>query len=291
MAAMYRIRSDERKRVVISRVINALARALLVAVLVALPSLTLPMVSMDSAQIALFVSFLAASFTFSEYFAKSPTIIEFRDAAPFNRMRYFMALLIVALLTAICFAKTDGGRLPDLVAAGAQVLGQSLDVPFSPVRLIIIAMPETTSTETLLTLRDGAAMAYGISLVGVAAFFVLVRFYDWPARNGAFNVWINLPLFDPTTGGDVVPRLRRDGYVNIIFGALLPFAMPAIVALTLNWFNMVSLLEGQSFVWSIAAWSFFPGSMMMRGIAMCRIAELIDAKRQRTYARAASDAA
>ena len=27
---------------------------------------------------------------------------------------------------------------------------------------------------------------------------------------GSFNVWINLPTFDPTTGGDVVERLERD---------------------------------------------------------------------------------
>ena len=274
----------------INRIINAFARALLVAVLVALPSLALPNISSDGAQIAIFTAILAAFFIFAEYASQTPSIIEFRDARPFNRMRYFMAFLIVLLLTALSFTQVGTASVPDTVAVIAQYFGEKMDVAISPVRLMVIAMPDETPLELMFMLRDGAALSYAISLVGVACFFILVRVYDWPARNGAFNVWVNLPLFDPTAGGDVVHRLRRDGYVHIVMGALLPYAMPALAAMTLTWFDATTLLEGQSYVWSVAAWSFIPASMMMRGIAMCRIAELIAAKRQRTYARAASEA-
>ncbi|MGX9355857.1 hypothetical protein ACS3SW_12090 [Roseobacteraceae bacterium S113] len=287
---MYRLWLDEGKRAVINRVINALMRALLVAILVALPSLATPDMSLGGAQIALFSCLLAALFTFVEYFSRYPSIVEFRDAAPFNRMRFFMAFMIVALLTVLYFGSDTSNRVAGIVHASASVIGNALDFPLSPVRLALISMPNDASLELLFMLRDGAALAYAISLVGVGAFYILVRVYDWPARNGAFNVWVNLPLFDPTTGGDVVPRLRRDGYVNLIGGALLPFVLPALAAVGSSVLDVASFFDGQSFVWSIVAWSFIPASMMMRGIAMCRIAELIEAKRARAYASAAANA-
>ena len=55
----------------------------------------------------------------------------------------------------------------------------------------------------------------------MGAFLVLVRIMNWPVRQGAFNVWVNLPLFDPTAGGDVIYRLQRDARINIALGFLL----------------------------------------------------------------------
>lgn len=275
---------------VISRVINALARALLMAIFVAFPSLLLPGIGSDGATIMLFVCLFSGVFVFVEYVSRYPSIIEFRDAAPYNRMRFFMGMMLIVVLSLLSMSATSTGPAPTIVGNSAALIGGLLDVPLSPVRLLLIAMPPDADLAVLFALRDGAAIAYAISIVGVVAFVLLVRWYDWPARNGAFNVWVNLPLFDPTTGGDVVPRLRRDGYINIIAGVLLPFILPALAALAGSMFDVLALLEGQSFVWSVAAWSFIPASMIMRGVAICRIAELIEEKRERTYARAAAEA-
>ncbi len=259
------------------------------AIMVALPSLVLPSVSVDGAQITLFVCLLAGIFTFVEYFSTYPSIIEFRDAAPFNRMRYFMAALIVCVLTLLYAGMTHASTLIQWVTVAGVTMGELLDIPFSPVRLVLLAMPESVDLAMLYMIRDGAALSYAISLVGILAFYGLVRVYDWPARKGAFNVWVNLPLFDPTTGGDVVPRLRRDGQINIAIGILLPFLLPALAAIASSMFDLATLFKSQSYVWSLAAWSFLPASMIMRGIAMNRIAELIENKRQRAYAKAAAE--
>ena len=48
------------------------------------------------------IAFLAALFTFVEYFFKYPSIIEFRFAAPFNRHRYITILAIVTSLSLMC---------------------------------------------------------------------------------------------------------------------------------------------------------------------------------------------
>ncbi len=102
----------------------------------------------------------------------------------------------------------------------------------------------------------------------------------WPQGAGGFNVWINLPTFDPTSGGDVVARLRRDARVNVAIGFLLPFLMPAAVEAAATVFSTISLDSPQTLVWTITAWAFLPASLFMRGIAMGRVAEMIETRRE-----------
>jgi ABC-type microcin C transport system permease subunit YejE len=59
-------------------------------------------------------------------------------------------------------------------------------------------------------------------------FAMLTGCINGPIATVPFNVWINLPTFDPNGGGDVVRRLVRDGRVNIILGFALPFVMPVV---------------------------------------------------------------
>ena len=118
----------------------------------------------------------------------------------------------------------------------------------------------------------------------MTAFIVLVRIMGWPARKGAFNVWVNLPLFDPTAGGDVLERLQRDARINIALGFLLPFIIPAVVKAASDLIDPMTLDNPQSLIWTVSAWAFLPASMIMRGVAMGRIAEMIEDKRRRTYA-------
>ena len=42
-------------------------------------------------------------------------------------------------------------------------------------------------------------------------------------------------------------------------------------------------------IWITCAWAFLPASLIMRGVAMYRIAGLISQKRQRAYAKAEAE--
>ncbi len=117
-------------------------------------------------------------------------------------------------------------------------------------------------------------------------FAALVRMHDWPVRRSAFNVWINLPLFDPTAGGDVICRLKRDARFNVALGFLLPFLIPAVMKAATAIADPITLGDPQTLIWTMTAWAFLPASLMMRGIALGRIAELIEEKRRRAYAQA-----
>lgn len=143
-------------------------------------------------------------------------------------------------------------------------------------------LPDGAASQTVLAVRDAAGVAYAIALTTVLVFIGAVRFYGWPIGNGPFNVWINLPRFDPTTGGDVVYRMKRDGTVNAVLGIALPFLIPTLVKMTSDLIDPITLNDPQTLIWTISAWAFLPLSMIMRGIAMLRIAELVETKRNRS---------
>ena len=269
----------------VSHIASALFRAGCVAILVALPSLLLPSVSPDTAQIVVVFAFLAALLTFMEYYGRYPSIVEFRFAPPYNRLIFIAVAAAVMALAVIMRGKTDPSVLSVLLSQTADVIGRALDFPYSPVRLVILMMPAGAEAGHLSDLRMAAGVSYIGSLALVVLFLTVVRTRNWPVRKGKFNVWVNLPLFDPTRGGDVVERLRRDGGINIVLGALLPFMIPAAVKLSAVMIDPVALAEPQTLIWTVMIWAFLPARMLIRGIALLRVADLIDARRKFVYAR------
>lgn len=265
---------------------GAATRGFLVALLIATPALLLPGVAADSSQVTVLMALLAFSLTFVEYNSHAPSIVEFRDAAPFNRLRFLTLFFTVFLLSALQKGMTEATMLTAGLTSLGMILGNTLDFPYSPVRLIVLMLPEDSDATLIALVRTSAGYAYLVSLLAMGLFVIFVRFLGWPVRNGAFNVWINLPLFDPTAGGDVMYRLQRDARINIAIGFLLPFLIPAVVKAGSALVEPITLQTPQTLIWTISAWAFLPASMIMRGIALNRVAELIQDKRRRVYADA-----
>lgn len=262
---------------VVSQVSGAFVRAILVMVLVATPSALLPGTGSDGQQMVALVALFAGLLTFVEYNATYPGLVEFRDAPPFNRTRYLMLFAMLFFLSVALRNSETPSTVGTLVQSLAYLCGLALDFPYSPVRLVTLMLSDDGVAS--LTVRSAAGTAYMIALVALAIFVVLLRVQDWPARNGAFNVWVNLPTFDPTVGGDVVARLERDARVNLALGFVLPFVIPAILKLGGKGLVTFDPSSSQTLVWMITAWAFLPASLLMRGIAMGRIAGMIRQKR------------
>lgn len=265
---------------VFSRLIGALARAFFMVLMVATPSLMLPTTTTDTAQIVAFLAIFAGVFTFFEYSSSYPSLVEFRDVSPFNRVRFIALFFTVFFLSMIGKGQFEPTVATEFVTAVGALIGQSIDFPFTPVRLMVSMMPPETDVKTLLSIRTAAGISYLTSLVSLTVFLMTLRLFNWPLKKGAFNVWVNLPTFDPTAGGDVVHRLYRDGRINIFLGFLLPFIFPAFVKLAANLFNPISLSDPQTLIWTVTAWAFLPASLFMRGIAMGRVAQMIEQKRK-----------
>lgn len=280
----YRVWPVWKGNVVIGRMSGAALRGLLMAMLIASPALLLPGIAADSSQITVLIALIAGIMTFIEYNSNFPSILEFRDAPPFNRLRFVALLFMVVGLSSIIKNQVDPSSFTAVFSSLGALLGNALDFPYSPVRLAVLMLPDSASPEAVDTLRAAAGLSYAISFAATAGFFIVVRLLGWPTRNGAFNVWVNLPLFDPTSGGDVLYRLQRDARVNITLGFLLPFLFPAIFKTAAAVIDPISLTNPQTLIWTLSAWAFLPTSMIMRGIAMSKVATMISDKRRRAYA-------
>ncbi len=267
-----------------TRVANGALRGLLAALLVALPSLLLPGVSPDTSQVVALVGLALAALIWIEYASHYPSLVEFRDAPPFNRIRFMGLFITVLFLSLLVRGQDETSGLTLVVLALGHVLGMALDFAYSPVRLVLLSLPESATTGQVLLVRAAAGLAFVAAFLSFVIFYLILKLADWPRRMGAFNVWINLPTFDPTTGGDVVARLRRDARLNVALGFLLPFVLPAVMKAMGAVFGPVDFEAGQTMVWMVAAWAFLPLSLFMRGVAMDRVADMILEMRRRTTA-------
>lgn len=265
----------------LSRLAGAILRAILVVLLIATPSAIVPGTPSDTTQVVALVALIAAFLTFMEYNGRSPSLIEFRDAAPFNRIRFGSLLVAVFALSLIA----RGTVMPSTITLFFSLIGseisQLLDFPYSPVRLMVLMLPADAHPALVESVRVGAGLSYFISILGLALFVLAVRLWHWPRRTGGFNVWTNLPTFDPTGSPDIVSRLNRDGQINIILGFLLPFIIPACIKLASDRVDIFSLADPHTLIWTVTAWALLPASLLMRGIALGRIAQMIRDQRRR----------
>lgn len=267
----------------ITRYAGALLRAFLVVIAITLPSVMLQEVGADTAQIVALVALFAGALTFFEYASVYPGLIEFRDAPPLNRMRFGALFMMVVVLTLLAHVDHSSSTFNRFIQALAGTCGHALDFPYSPVRLLVLVLPTDSAATQIDELRSAGAAAYVISLVTLGWFMLYMRFAGWPIIRGGFNVWVNLPTFDPTAGGDVVERLRRDAWFNVALGFLLPFLVPAVLKLVSLWLAPVTLTSAHTMIWTVTAWAFLPTSLILRGLAMGRIAGLIEQKRRASH--------
>jgi hypothetical protein len=260
---------------------GALMRAALIMLAAILPALLIPQATPETGQIVLLAGLFAAAVVFAEYASPYPALIEFRFAAPFNRTRFALLAVTAILLALIQRGQVMAGPLPELVAGLAAVCGGLLDFPFSPVRLLLGALPSSIGPEDAMLIRDGAALAMVVAVLTLAAFAGAMRTNLWPMGQGPFNVWINLPTFDPTAGNDVVERLLRQGRMNVVLGFLTPALLPVVVVVSGLMAQPIDFTAPINYVWGIALWAFLPTAMIMRGLAMGRVARMIRANRRR----------
>lgn len=267
-----------------SRLPGAFLRALLVVWMIATPSLLLPEAGPDATQVVALVAIFAAVITLIEYASDYPSLIEFRHAPPFNRVRFVSLFVTVFLLTIIARGAIAPTAMTEIMTDVGKIIGSAIDFPYSPVRNMVLALPEGANPDQVDAIRTAAGISYLSSLLSLAIFVIIIRVFHWPGRFGSFNVWVNLPTFDPTAGGDVVERLQRDARFNIAMGFLLPFIIPAVLKIAAETFEPISVASPQSLIWMMTAWAFLPSSLFMRGIAMGRVAQMIEDKRRQRYA-------
>lgn len=274
----------------LTQLVGAIARALIAVLVIATPSLLVPGTSPEGAQVVTLVALALGVFVGMEYAATYPGLIEFRDAPPFNRVRILTLFVMLFLLSLVANVEPgEGSSMSVMVNAFGLLVAGALDFPFSPVQMIESHLPPGVEVSTVIKIKGMAGIATTVMLASILFFGLLTRLRQWPNRGSSFNVWINLPTFDPTTGGDVVKRLRRDSMVNVILGVFTPFVLPVVAVVAANHIEIDVLASPHAMVWGITLWMFIPLSMFMRGLAMSRIADMIGQRRARLTGSLTSD--
>ncbi len=273
----------------ISQLIGAFVRAILVALLIAMPSMILPGVGAGAQDISMVFALIGAALTMFEYGSTHPGLVEFRFAPPFNRIRFISLFLTVLLLAMMFRGEVGGNEMTRTVREIGSLIGNAMDFPFSPVRILTTLLTNDGTSANTDLIRSAAGISYVVSLVSLAVFVVFMRLLTWPLGHGSFNMWVNLPTFDPASGFDVEDRLTRDARVNVIFGFTLPFLLPLVAQVSSAYYDFSALESSQTLIWMVAVWAFLPASLFMRGIAMGKIARLIRRKRDQLHGPNTSD--
>lgn len=257
----------------------AVVRASLVALAISVPSLLLVPTSSDGSYIVLLGALLIGALVCLEYLNTYPCLLEFRDAPPFNRFRFAHAAIVISGTSLLLRGALGVDPSPFLENISV-ILGHTLDFPYSPVHLVVLMLPQNLPSVFVDAMRLAAGFSAFVSAVNILVFYSVMKTTRWPLSRGAFNVWVNLPLLDPTSGGDIVVRLLRDGRLNIMFALLTPFLFPAGIKILGIISGSHFFYDAQSLAWLIILWSIIPTTFAMRGIGMMRIADLIHQKRQ-----------
>jgi hypothetical protein len=263
--------------VVIRRFIGASVRALLVISMILVPAMILPMSQSVGASLIALVAVITGAFTWSEYFSTYQTLVTFRAAAPFNRLRFIFLFGVITMTSVLVKDFLDPSEHFTFVQSLGVLCASVLDFQFSPVRIMSLLLPSGTPQVYVDLLMHAAGLAFVLAVMCVGCFAVLVSTRRWPEQKKVFNIWVNFPLMDHVSEEEIVPQLRRDSTVYYSLGILMPFLIPVVFKLAAPLFNAMVLLQAQTLIWVIAFWAFIPVSCLMRGIAMSRIATMIEA--------------
>ncbi len=259
----------------LSRLLGALVRAFLVVIVVAAPAFLLPNVSVASQEISLIVGGIAASFTLFEYASTHPGLIDFRFAPPYNRVRFMAFATQVISLVFLCRAtEGDDAFAADVLNLADQAVAM-MQFPLSPVNIAaeMIAAGEDEFFITLI--KRAAALSFIITFLSLAFFAVLLWLFRWPVGRRDFNLWINLPTFEPGYGRDVERRLYRDGMINVFVGLAFLYLLPVLISRASGWFDPSVLINYQPLVWGATFWAFVAGSLVIRGAAILKVSWLV----------------
>lgn len=270
----------------LSTLLAASVRGLLVALVILLPGFILPDLTVEARQMAVLVAVVAFFIVLFEYGSSHPGLVEFRFAPPFNRIRYLSLLFCVLALALLFRQAIEPGPVGHAVTLVGDAMGRALHIPYSPVQLLVAALSDPSDKTRVDLIRAAAGLSYGISLVMLAVFSICIRLLDWPLGRGSFNLWLNLPTFDPLAQRDVAAHLQRDARFNVVIGLALPFFIPLLAAGSASVHDLGSVAAKQPLLWGVTLWAFLPASLFMRGVALARLAALLreSAERERTAA-------
>ncbi|WP_188674240.1 hypothetical protein [Neptunicoccus cionae] len=264
-------------RAVLTRLAGASVRAALVAAMIVLPVIVLPELSPNSADLAILAAAIAAAFVIFEYGFTTPSLIEFRFAAPYNRFRF---AILALLLTGIAFAFSEpvSSTGTSLAVSGfAKTSAQIWDFTGSPLTFFEGLTANMGATSQRLV-TNAAALALSLTAITLVVSSVVIWNFSWPLHAENFNLWINMPNFDVAVDEETQDTLRQSGLVSLIIGFTLPYLIPEAAFAFVGPLHPINSGNSLLLLWMIVIWCFVPAVSILRAVALYKVANLLAAQ-------------
>ncbi|MCO4824120.1 MAG: hypothetical protein KC451_04640 [Amylibacter sp.] len=240
-----------------------------------MPAIVLPEISHNAADLAILSAAIAAAFVVFEYGFTTPSLIEFRFAAPYNRIRF---ALLALLLTGIAFAfrgPVEQTATTIAVSSFAVTSASIWEFTGSPL-MFFNGMTKELDAEGRLLLSNAAALSLSLTVLALIVFSAVIWMFHWPLKARNFNLWVNMPNFDSNVGVKTQQILRQSALVNMIIGLSLPFLIPQAALTFIGPLEPISSTNSLLLLWMIAIWCFVPAASILRSIALYKVATLIN---------------
>ncbi|MBL4751084.1 MAG: hypothetical protein JKX71_10990 [Amylibacter sp.] len=258
----------------IYRLTGATVRAVIVAILVMLPAFLLTGTTQSAIEFTRILATMGAVFVIYEYGFSSPSVIEFRYAAPYNRVRFLLLLILVLTPTYLISSLLDGHTVNGFLSNAARNGFAFMDFAYSPVAIVA-----NTLAGDNLVLREiiGQAIILNaiICLSFSLAFCISVMLNFWQFGGENFNMWLNMPTYKSYNIHSLQSRLINSSFSSLLIACLIPIFGPTLADVVLSQGTVITPI---TIIWVIALWTYLPAMFLMRSVALAKVAMSRDDK-------------
>lgn len=256
------------------RTLGAGIRALIVAILIILPSALVSAGASQAQTLTFTFALVAASVVFVEYLVAAPAVLEFRFASPYNRLRVLLMACLAIILSQglVNNVLGDGHGVTSVVGIIAERL--MINWP-SPAIVLVDAFDVGTASLDGLLLRV-ASVGFCIAFIFTMIFGAYLWLGTWPLSNKGFNLWPNMPSFSARAGQKASTKILQVAILSLVLAITLPYIIPVLVSygrvnLGINFEDSALTLY-----WVLLLWAIIPAMALFRAISLLKLAFLAE---------------
>lgn len=258
------------------RGLGALFRAAIVCMMIYYPSFALAdFDSRSGLDISLLFSLISSIVILIEYVSRTPSMIEFSMAPPYNRYRISVLTLVMVFLVTTINPTNSTGPIFDVVDAVSNAAVFILGLESEPVARLLNAFGSMSEPQRAL-IAELATGALFVAVITVIILSTLLWLQKWPLGQDGFNLWPNMPSFHARAGHKTETRMIQVALLSLVVTITFPFVLPQIVWLARVGTGVDFASNRLSVFWIIVLWSMVPAMAMMRSLALLKVAFLID---------------
>ena len=262
----------------LARFFNAFSRAILVVAFVLIKSaLVAQSGSVEGDLFVVVAALLIGFFLFFEYFADMPAVIEFRYAPPYNRIRFLIAIIVAVTL---CYESPSVLALanPEEPEKLSPLVGIFSIWPLPGNYLYSIL--EYSDAEQRYWLYDNLASASALGLLGVFLAGIYIWISPWPLGRDGFNLWPNMPSFNPSSGQRASDLLLSIALLNLLLAVALPYAISFGISLAQHNLGFDFRHTPIFTYWVLFLWAAVPLFCLFKAIALLKLCVLAESLRK-----------